>query len=1057
MGAAAPFLITAGTQLALGATFAAALQVAMVTFVISRAAAALQKRPEAAADDGGGRTRTFRQEASPRIIVYGEARTGGIITYAESTHSNRYLHLVITLTGHEVEAIREVYFDDEIAVDAAGNLASKWRGFRTSGDIIVDGATNRYIADRTAASPADFFDVEIGQLIEVSGFANAANNGVKRVTSAVIDTVNNQHRITVAESLATEAETSASMQGDWAHVSKHLGADDQAADDQLVQVSSKWTADHRQRGCAYLYVRLRWNRDKWPTGIPNISAVVRGKNDIFDPRDGLTKYTANAALCTADYLVTPRYGFGADYATEISEDELIDAANVCDEQVGLAGGGTEARYTINGTLSSAAEPIANLEQMIGAMAGDAIWSGGQWYVQAGAYRTPTLTLDEDDARGPLEITTAVSRRALFNRVKGTFVGPVNDYVQSSFPAVTNATYQAEDNGEAIWQDLALPLTDSAARSQRIAKIELERVRQQISVGYPCSLKALQVRAGDTVMVSNARMGWTDKVFEVVDWQFAVDAESDNPTLGVDLTLRETAAAVYDWNSGEETTVDPAPDTDLPDPFTVAPPQNVQVASGTDHLYPKKDGTIVSRIRVSWTASDDSFVREYEVQAKRSIDAEWEPAARADGEVRQAYVWDVEDDVAYDVRVRAINQLGVRSAWAPDDNGLQHTVVGKTAPPANVERLFVVQNGESVILRWRPVPDADIAGYELRYALRDRASWSNSIRISEVERGTAVTEADIPPGDWRFLIKAIDTSGNYSAQATAADLVVGTNYTDLFRTDHHPDWTTGRAVGFDIQGDSLQPNNEEVAYYISDVVDVGFDAEKLRVWSQVDVATSPVDSTSDYGAVTEGVTATTDYGSIGDAVTATQDWGSLLLGLSTSDALVTYEIAYRNDADPWADASAVIVDYGAITEAVTKNTDYGLITEPVDQRTDRDTLMSWQEWTKGEIDARYIKQRVRIASDVPDEPLRILRRFTTVVDVPERTERHNGLSVSVGGSTFSFDRRFHALPNVVGNVESDNALFPVRKVLDEESVTYVVRDATGADVGAPNFEFTATGI
>ena len=42
-------------------------------------------------------------------------------------------------------------------------------------------------------------------------------------------------------------------------------------------------------------------------------------------------------------------------------------------------------------------------------------------------------------------------------------------------------------------------------------------------------------------------------------------------LGVDLVLRETAPNVYDWDASEEQALDPAPATDLPGPFTVAPP------------------------------------------------------------------------------------------------------------------------------------------------------------------------------------------------------------------------------------------------------------------------------------------------------------------------------------------------------------------------------------------------------------------------------------------------------------------------------------------------------
>ena len=51
-----------------------------------------------------------------------------------------------------------------------------------------------------------------------------------------------------------------------------------------------------------------------------------------------------------------------------------------------------------------------------------------------------------------------------------------------------------------------------------------------------------------------------------------EPSSSDPLSRVALALRETASAVYSWTgSSEETTVDPAPNSNLPDPFTVANP------------------------------------------------------------------------------------------------------------------------------------------------------------------------------------------------------------------------------------------------------------------------------------------------------------------------------------------------------------------------------------------------------------------------------------------------------------------------------------------------------
>jgi hypothetical protein len=162
--------------------------------------------------------------------------------------------------------------------------------------------------------------------------------------------------------------------------------------------------------------------------------------------------------------------------------------------------------------------------MAAAGAGFVSYIGGKWIIHAGAYRTPTITLDESDLRGPLSVQTKVSRREIFNGVKGVFTSPQNQWQPADYPPVTNATYTTQDGGVRIWQDIELPFTTSNATAQRLSKIALERVRQQIVVRMPCKLTALRVQAGDNVMVTNTRLGWSAKVFEVQSFSFVPEPQ-----------------------------------------------------------------------------------------------------------------------------------------------------------------------------------------------------------------------------------------------------------------------------------------------------------------------------------------------------------------------------------------------------------------------------------------------------------------------------------------------------------------------------------------------------
>ena len=77
-----------------------------------------------------------------------------------------------------------------------------------------------------------------------------------------------------------------------------------------------------------------------------------------------------------------------------------------------------------------------------------------------------------------------------------------------------------------------------------------------------------------------------------------------------------------------------------------------------------------------------------------------------GDTIEVFVFEVEEAVAYDIQVRAINSLGVRSAFTTASN---HVVVGKSAPPAEVTGFTVSQTGAAMDFRWEQVAYLDLTG------------------------------------------------------------------------------------------------------------------------------------------------------------------------------------------------------------------------------------------------------------------------------------------------------------------------------------------------------------
>jgi hypothetical protein len=552
--------------------------------------------------------------------------------------------------------------------------------------------------------------------------------------------------------------------GRWADlvtVEKRLGTDDQIAFEGLIAaLPEAWTTAHRLRGCAAIHLRLQADQDAFPGGIPAISVDITGKNDIFDPRSDLAGYSENPALCLADYMAHARFGLGAAIGASdgINTDALIEAANICDETVALAAGGTEPRYSCNGVVSLAENPKTIIEAMLTAMAGRVAYSGGQWRLHAGAYRMPEFSLTQDHAReGGLTLSTRISAAQNFNGVRGQFISPENDWQPDDFPAYVSAVYRAEDGGEEKWRDIALPFTQSATTAQRLAKIELERARRQMSIRFAGKLSAWAVQVGDTVALTYDRWGMAAKPYEVIEARLDLATSGDGPQLLPELVLRETSPFVYDWDASEAAIYAAAPRSTLPSAFTVAPPGSPEIA---ESLYITRDGAgVKAAVQVSWRGSDSAYVAQYQLES-RMVDAlggalgsgAWTNHGRTDAtemEIR---------DIApgfWEFRVKALTVLGVSSAWSVTVK----EVLALTAPPAALTGVTLQTAGGMAILKWTRSADLDVrigGNIVIRHSQAPSATWASSQSFDIVAGSDAIAVVPLLPGT--YLLRARDSSG-----------------------------------------------------------------------------------------------------------------------------------------------------------------------------------------------------------------------------------------------------------------------------------------------------------
>jgi hypothetical protein len=557
----------------------------------------------------------------------------------------------------------------------------------------------------------------------------------------------------------------------YAEIYKKYGSDTQTVETNLESATSgltdgKWTSNHRLRGIAYIYVRLVWNQEVWTGGIPNISAIVKGKK-VWDPRTSTTAYSANPALCLRDYL-TSSLGMAMD-AAEIDDTAIIAAANICDEDVEIkpvtSPATYENRYEANGVLYTSASPDENIGKLITSMGGLIAYSGGKVVLYAAGYRIPTVTLTEKHFAGQMTVQTKTSARDRVNGVKGVYVSPQNDWQPSDFPQITSATYVTKDAGIRYWRDVVLPFTTSPSCAQRLAVIELRRAREEITMTARFRLEAMQVRAGDTVMITNAKMGWTQKVFEVMEWNFASDGSP--PQLAIEMTLRETASTIYDWNVTDEVYVDDAPNTTLPDPFTLSAPTNLTLtADGTTQLI-QADGTALPRILVSWSAPAEQFVQaggNVGIEYKESTSTTYLTWNTVPGDQTTDYISsDVKIGLTYNVRIFGESFFKVSTSYVTATVNVQKDTV---APNTPTNLVATIGTGAAVGLDWDDSTAADFSEYGIyRNTTGVTPANANTNKIAEVDASRFV-DVDVTVGTtYYYWVNAYDALENVSGFAT----------------------------------------------------------------------------------------------------------------------------------------------------------------------------------------------------------------------------------------------------------------------------------------------------
>lgn len=992
-----------------------------------------------------GITVTSKAPTAPYRIIYGESRVGGTIVYAETTSStNEFLHMVIVLAGHEVDDIPTIYLgDDAVALETSSN----------------------------------------------------DSNGIPIYTPTSGDQYNGKLR-----------------------VKKHFGDPAQLADANLVTDVTQWTTDHKISGKAYLYLKFTFDKDVYPNGVPNISAIVKGKK-LYDPRatsftassgtvstanntitisshglstfdratydingntaiGGLsngtlyyvikvdsntiklatnyancvagtaisltsvtgsttqkfnfTTFSDNPVLCIRDYLKDTIYGLQVE-DVEINDTNFIASANTCDETVTVTNpSGTEKRFTCNGSFQLTQTPKVIIENLLTTLGGFLIYSNGEFKVIPSAYLSPTVTLNESNLRSGISINSRVSKKELFNAVKGLYSEPANDYQPQNYPILTNSSFEAEDNNERIYAEFDYPFTNSSRMCQRLSKIQLLKVRQQISFSASFDMGAFDLDVGDTVNITNARMGFTNKTFQVLEWGFSIDG--NDGSLQITANFKEIASVVYDFSTGDYSTVSSGKATNLPKSTSVSPPTAITL---TDELVSYNDGTVIVKLVIELTEATDNFTELYEIEIKQDTDADGTPLSPADtfkeigrGSRTKYEFLNVIDKATYSVRARGVNIYGVNSSTIT----ASRTIIGQIAPPSDVENFACNIIGKEAHLSFDPVPDLDLSHYRINYSpLTSGAEWQNSIvLVKKLSRpGTSIV---VPAKTGTYLIKAVDKLGNVSINASQVVTQITTigDFTDLITNNQNPDFT---GTTNDTVITTLEDNSKAIILkgnQLFDDVSGNFDSITQTLFDGGENAT--VKSSGTYA-----FSDTIDAGSVVTTqITAT-------LEQQVTDRARIFDFVSGNFDDQPSN-----FDGDANTQCSSEL--------QISVSDDNSTFSAFQDFTIGDYTGRYFKFRVLLTSD-NGTATPIVTAVGVVLRLESFVNSQNDLASGTGTKSVTYPKAFTLLNSIAITLSVQDMSSGDKYAISNKSTTgfNIAFQNSGGSGVSRTFDYQAKGV
>jgi len=544
-------------------------------------------------------------------------------------------------------------------------------------------------------------------------------------------------------------------------------------------------------------------------------------------------WSANPIWHLRNLLVNTRYGLGEYIDIDsIDEAEMLEMALYCEEKIANGAGGFEKRFRLDIVLDSASKTPDMLSQICATFRAFSFYSNNGFSFRIDKPENPVQVFGMGNIIKKDFAQAWKSRTEIYNMIQVQMNDKELDYVDETVSVMDEATITAGDPINTKTLRLFIANKSYAIREARYALWVSKYINRSIQIR--CGIDAIACKAGDVINISHdvpqwgfsgrvksgstttsvnidqnveVEIGKTYKLMvrfadDTIEEKTVTNAVGSHSTITLSEAFSQEPKAYDVYSFGEvNKVVKPFRVVSISrekegecvisaieynesvydDSGIVLPTNNyssltytipnVTDLTLTERLIKLADGKIENAIDVWFNKPQLTgySVRRY-MKAKVYIsddDGEsWIERGETAGN-HFAIIGDLVELIKYKVCVASVGDTGDENAKSTSPQA-SITLIGKTAFPSDVSSFLVNQSRDRLYFAWTNILDVDLDSYEIRFG----KSWESGYIIASKIKSNRLIILDFRTGvGQKFFIKAIDTSGNYSENATEATLTI----------------------------------------------------------------------------------------------------------------------------------------------------------------------------------------------------------------------------------------------------------------------------------------------